>query len=347
MMLKLIVSIIRLNLALMSVHQKKDYILGTSCAQCPAGSYCPDANLSPISCPEGTFSLIGSAKCKLCPAAKACPNKNSEVDCVAGTYSLLGSSVCTPCPKGKYCPFTNRAVERDCDSGKYASSQGQASCDPCPVNKECIDKINAVDCVNHYYSLPGWGRCRPCPAGKRCVEMGNTNRIPAPVDCPDGYYSIEGDWSCRPCPAGTYCRAGASFPTLCDPGTYQSTSLQSSCLPCPEGRYSLRGALGCNECPQGSYCPLTHSIPLPCGLGTYSTSNAKVCQICQNGYVCISGSKSATTDDCPRGYYCTYTSGKLQMLPCLQESMELLKELPQKQMDVGLVRRDTSVHLKE
>ena len=121
------------------------HISGTSCVPCPAGSYCPDANLSPIPCPEGTFSLGGSAKCKLCPAAKACPDKKSEVDCVAGSYSLLGSSVCTQCPRGKYCPFTNRAVERDCDSGKYANSLGQASCEPCPVNKECIDKINAVD----------------------------------------------------------------------------------------------------------------------------------------------------------------------------------------------------------
>jgi len=292
------------------------YISGTSCLECPAGSYCVDANLPHIKCPEGTFSLAGSAKCDLCPAGKACSNGVVGADCTPGSYSLLGSSSCTPCPKGKYCPYIDRPVERDCDSGKYASSEGQATCDSCPINKECIDKIHAVDCVDHYYSLLGWGRCRPCPAGKRCVKSGTTDRLSAPENCPNGYYSIEGDWNCHECPAGTYCREGASFPTLCDPGTFQPARGQSLCLNCLEGKYSLRGALECIDCPEGSYCPLPRSIPLPCGLGTYSHSKAKACKKCDDGYVCISGSKDPKTDECPRGYYCTYASGKLEMLPC-------------------------------
>lgn len=47
---------------------------------CPAGMYCPEGTIDPVSCPPGTFSnvrgLKNSSQCQLCPYGKFCGKKN-------------------------------------------------------------------------------------------------------------------------------------------------------------------------------------------------------------------------------------------------------------------------------
>eukprot|EP01022_Parablepharisma_sp_SALTPOND_P023128 TRINITY_DN47_c0_g6_i1.p1 TRINITY_DN47_c0_g6~~TRINITY_DN47_c0_g6_i1.p1 ORF type:complete len:4331 (-),score=484.04 TRINITY_DN47_c0_g6_i1:2741-15733(-) len=277
-----------------------------SCEDCPAGSYCPYIYGSPIDCPAGTYSVGAATSCTVCDPGKKCPNKDGTgiVDCASGYYSLPGSIDCTPCPVGKYCPSKTRPLEKECDAGYYAPNTGMHECSKCPANKDCTDKKTANDCPTNYYSLEGWGVCRPCPAGQKCTGAAT------PTDCSLGEYSIEGDKNCHQCPAGSYCPERASRPTPCRPGTAQASAGQSSCTPCSSGYYSVLGATACVKCPAGSYCPTTNSIPIPCPLGYYSTEQSTACTKCDDGYTCSSQRTTATpsTDLCPMGYYCTYSS---------------------------------------
>ena len=75
----------------------------TSCLSCTKGTYCPSAQLdSPVACSNGTYQdEIGQLQCKECPAGKKCPTASgTPVTCDNGTYSLLGISGCSICPSG-------------------------------------------------------------------------------------------------------------------------------------------------------------------------------------------------------------------------------------------------------
>ncbi|MBO7042386.1 MAG: hypothetical protein J6W08_00780, partial [Alphaproteobacteria bacterium] len=80
----------------------------TTCAPCPAGSYCPDAGVYP-------FSAIADQGRKTCPtdangnpqfspqgstSSDAC---TTEITCPAGQYVAAGGLGCTICPANSYC----------------------------------------------------------------------------------------------------------------------------------------------------------------------------------------------------------------------------------------------------
>ena len=292
------------------------YISGTSCVDCPAGSYCSDPITGPISCPTGYTSTLNSLTCTICPQGSQCPNLDgtSIATCSAGYYAYYGSTACIPCPLGHYCPNKNLPIEIRCEEGYYASTTGNSACTICPANNECIDKKSANSCGTNEYSLAGWGICRPCPAGYDC-------NFSPPQACGVGYYSPEGVRSCIQCKAGSYCVAKSSQPALCQPGTYSATDGLSSCATCATGKYSYAGATSCTLCPAGYMCPQPYLPPFICPAGYFSPGGTvSSCTICTNGYVCPKGSTTATDTLCPLGFYCQQKSVSgtniMAVLPC-------------------------------
>ena len=93
----------------------------TTCAPCPAGSYCPDAGVYPFSaiadqgrtaCPfdadgNPTFSAPGSTSESACSDTITCP---------AGQYLAAGGFSCSGCPSGSYCSgqTCSYSIDKNC-----------------------------------------------------------------------------------------------------------------------------------------------------------------------------------------------------------------------------------------
>ena len=269
------------------------------CTVCPRGLFCPDPGSFPRNCPVGSISSFGSVNCTSCPAGFSCLNPGeSPVACAQGQYSLDGDFRCFDCPAGFQCPSTS-----------YEPSL----------------------CPSDYYSFAKSTACMKCPAGFACFS-----RSSSPIKCPSGTYSDEGDTECWDCPPGFECPSSELPPLRCLNGTF-STGRQFSCFlcpagfacpntshlpsPCPPGTFSETGEVSCIPCTKGYFCPSQRSNhQIECEPGTYSPPESTSCMICPAGHACpsITLDSPIPCDDgkfapvgsvecklCPAGFSCT------------------------------------------
>ena len=133
-----------------------------ACIPCPAGSFCPNITSSPISCPDGSYSLGFATVCIECPSGHFCDisRKNSVPQpCPAGQYSNKSATACTVCSAGYackgsdisptppsglcsigyYCP--DGLQELACPSGTFGNTTGadtqEKGCPVCPAGYFC------------------------------------------------------------------------------------------------------------------------------------------------------------------------------------------------------------------
>lgn len=146
-----------------------------------------------------------------------------------------------------------------------------------------------------------------CPSGKYCPSGTSTTG----TDCPAGTYSAQKGLAaaeeCEDCPAGYYCSGGGSAPTAVCNGGYYCVGKASTATPTD----GVTGAI----CPAGHYCPTGTYEPIKCPKGTYSdeTGDDVVgdCEPCNTGFYCpYLGATSTTinfssnTHKCNEGYVC-------------------------------------------
>ena len=84
------------------------YALNGVCLDCPIGYKCLGISpFLPIACTTGSYaSTQGLAACTPCPAGSFCGDPTvSPVSCYAGSYSAANVGVCIPCPQGSICPM--------------------------------------------------------------------------------------------------------------------------------------------------------------------------------------------------------------------------------------------------
>ena len=141
--------------------------------------------------------------------------------------------------------------------------------------------------------------CSPCEAGYYCLGLGN-KKPTAP--CSAGYYCPSGQKEPTPagleCTPGYYCKQGSPAQVLCESGTYNDVSKQSSCKVCLEGYYCTRKigvpivTYELYPCPEGFYCPngTKYSNEFGCPNGTYSNAtklkDSSQCLMCPAGRYC-------------------------------------------------------------
>ncbi len=209
--------------------------------------------------------------------------------------------------------------------------------------------------------LSSLAQCTPCSAGYYC----NSTGIIAPaLQCWVGYFCVNGTvLPSQLCPTGAMCPLGSGRPVLCPLGSYQDASGQSMCKSCPPGfMCQSTGLTNATNCPLGSYCLANTKLPSdwPCPPGTLglapnlqSASQCSPCPagyycpfagqvtpyaMCSAGYLCLSGSVSATPTDgvtgrsCPLGQYCpsgmfyVLVSVKTTKIPAQQLYLSLLRD---------------------
>ncbi|MES1909504.1 MAG: hypothetical protein MHM6MM_002233 [Cercozoa sp. M6MM] len=254
------------------------------------------------------------------------------------------TSTCTECPAGYSCSISEslpciavfdmpRRQGAKCDSsycaaGTYNAYYGQSSVSAC------------LNCPRgHVCAAAGTSTPSPCPQGYYCPTSTST-----PTACPAGRYSAEEQLTdsteCSECPEGNYCTGGAATPSLCARGRYMSTTgataagdcvqcvagyacpstgmISGTTVPCDPGHYCPTGTSDPddNPCPAGRYTDRTDLVQLSdCQLcparsacpNTGTGGSAEPWQACAQGYYCVEGTASPTTNPCPSGTYSNRT----------------------------------------
>ncbi len=192
-----------------------------NCASCPAGDYCPDNAVTPVTCPAGSY----------CPAGSAAP-----IACDAGYTSSDGASSCTPidlcavnnggCGDPNYYSCTNNIGAAPTCAAIDLCATNNGGCDPTAT---CTNTSGAVSCACNAGSAGNGSSCSMCPAGT--------------------YSSVSGATTCTACPAGTASSLlGATSAATCFPcaaGSYSASSGAATCVACPAGYAPTADATGC------------------------------------------------------------------------------------------------------
>ena len=295
-----------------------NYLNGTSCTNCPAGTYSTTGVFSLsecIPCNPGTYSAPGAAACTTNPPGFwSGSGAGSFIANMAGFFTTGGSGTQVQCPAGYSCSSTS-ALPTICPAGTY-SPAGAVTCMPCEPGTYAPNPGAAI-CLNtpaNYYSGSGAGTYAANPAGYYSGSRAGTYAAN-----PAGYYSAAGSGSSI-CPAGYSCSDPAEPPVKCLINTY-SVAGQIDCSPCPGGTFSSSGAASCMAapigtyapvqsgsyiiCPPGSYCPPGAGAPVPCPPKTYGSSSGL--------------SSSSCSGSCPQGTYCQagFTKPMTCMVPQL------------------------------
>lgn len=281
----------------------------SDCLPCQANFYCPESKTSTDgeACVAGYYCPEGSKDLSLvCPTGYYCPASSpAPVPCTAGNYCAqegLGA-VSGPCLKGYICNAGTNAIGGSKVPNPTDGTLGYI----CPAGHFCAAGVTPEqECLaGTYWDGVGAGEstdCKACPPGFICTT---TQLIDPTTACPEGKYCV-GDTQ-TDCDAGHYCPANSHEQLKCQPGTYQPSTGQGSCITCEAGSYCYWNdadgdgdptTLGGTEvtqkldCPAGFFCPLGSAFYAhnPCPVGTYSAAtnlqDEQSCTSCDAGSYC-------------------------------------------------------------
>ncbi|KAL8424659.1 hypothetical protein Efla_006444 [Eimeria flavescens] len=291
--------------------------LPTSAISCPAGYVCPEGEIVPEPCPEGTVkTLAGDSECIRCPAGRYCAHTalavaDGDGHCSPGFYCRGGATTATPtdkqtgdiCPEHKYCP-AGSSTPVDCPPGTYSNSTGVESCPPCTAGFTCKDGAE-YECPTGGFCPAGVAAKTPCAPGTLGLTNGTSVQEQC-GECPAGKMCSNGDTK-EDCQAGLLCLGGAARGSIRE-------SIDYSDQPESFWRGTQIGLVG--PCPRGFYCPEGATEPKRCSEGqTTNSSGAEdpsQCVSCPGGTIC--GQLLSTPLRCPEGHYCPL--GAERLIPC-------------------------------
>jgi hypothetical protein len=307
------------------------YVSGSSCASCPAGTSQNSATFTGTSCSPcaaGTYSGAGATTCTACPMpagatavtspasstssgackASSCSagyylNNGVCTSCAAGSSSTAGSTTCTTCGVGTYSAGTAGSCT-SCGAGKYTTGTGSTSASAClsvPVGGTLNSSGTGFTCAAGYSQ--GATSCTLCGAGTYSAAGATSCSA-----CGSGTYSAAGASNCSPLPTGaTASSSGTGF--TCGAGYSQGTT---ACTICGVGTYSAAGATTCTSCGAGKYTTTTGSsnvsacLSVPVGGTLNPAGNGYVCNsgYYNNGTTCAALPSNATVNSSGTGFTC-------------------------------------------
>ena len=295
------------------------------CTTCAAGSFCTGVT--------ETFTYLSNAT----KGTQTCASQfvtgdvcNAETGgtCIAFANSDAGAKSWGEC----YTTVTGgKSVKKKSDDTFYTQSCGMGKL----TTFGSSSKVVAGDSATYPV-------CTECACGYACTGTENWNCANASGSCTDngivgcakGSYSVDannptrtdgrGGTYCKPADPGYYvkeayqckqdvCLAGSKcpgegtiMPTLCDPGTYQDATGQTTCKDSGKGYYvSTAGAVARTECGEGHYCPNEqNTTQSQCNEGTYQDAKAQsACKDSGQGYYVPTKGATARTE-CACGNIC-------------------------------------------
>ncbi|MFA6514329.1 MAG: hypothetical protein WCT50_03540 [Patescibacteria group bacterium] len=282
---------------------------------------------------DGSIDVNGN--CVKKPPTQYC---NVTTDCLPGKTCVGAVTGCTQKTNankptnGPECSQLNSGGQNVCANASASSNNGVAYCEWKVITQgTCVDNNTGSctpSCPTNYCGDNGCGGICSCSnsayscTNNQCVI--NTN--PPPTSCEIGSYIAIELGVCATCPVGFSCSDGITA-KKCDPGTYTSTTGNSSCKQCDAGYYcvGMASKIGCaagtfrkeisgisqgncTKCPAGTYNNTTGNTScMDCEAGTYNTTEGNTsCKQCDAGYYCT-GKTNKTA--CSAGYYRSGTGG--------------------------------------
>ena len=315
----------------------------SSCTTCSANSqYSPASNVGAIvcrTCSVGYYVSQSRTLCTVCPAGYKCDGEQRLV-CDSGTFSnAIGSSECTTCtdqPTGYTLvdglPHTFCSV---CPPGMRITSMitfnNHQTCVSCLPGFSCDGTTLAIPCSGGFYApLSGSIACLSCPTGKftalrQLIGSPATLQLLARTSCDScqpGQFVNHLQTRCEDCMPHTVCPDGA-MAVPCNNGTFAAPSISRTvCQRCEHLTYTplvlwsststvdeilLAGFANCLTCDkQGAY-----------------VAGGTACTVCEPGYVCFDGERSA----CHSGTYAPLY-GAYECLQCTGNTFAANDNLP-------------------
>lgn len=239
------------------------YLNGTTCKDCPAGTYSAARATSCTPCPSGTYSSAGASSCascgagkylnngscQSCPAGSSCSSTAITGTCPAGTYSLAGNSNCLPCPAGTHQPLAGQSGCTSCLPGTY-SRGGDEGCLECPAG-HYQDSSGASYCLacaeGTYQDHTGQAECKKCPRANYTPNKGMTSCFPAPPGHFAPKEGMNGTWFCGDDMLTMWSLTSKEYYYVYNIGTkkYYSGAGQTECYRCPDGTHAINEATFC------------------------------------------------------------------------------------------------------
>ena len=200
----------------MSLPNLNPFSTESSCSSCPTGQYGSalkndDDGTSCTDCPDGTFMYNSNLAIG---ATSALECSYSAATCPPGTEPNTETHACDPCVVGKY---QIGMACKICGAGKFIDQVGQSgqdsclSCSPGTFNadKGVIAEYHdssedCLSCPDQTHSNFGAAFCDQCPAGKSTLRN-TTSKTTSCLPCDTGrYQDSSGNESCLDCPIGWY-----------------------------------------------------------------------------------------------------------------------------------------------
>jgi len=256
------------------------------CEECAAGTYSNQNDSTECTtCADGTWSRSGESECQTC--TKCFPGHQIHTDC-----TTTNDRLCEECPAGTYEAGNNSASCSSCSAGSTWSPSGATECTDCEICQP--GHYESVACTTTVPRV-----CAECPAGTYTSTTSEAALTYCQA-CSGGYWSVAGETECticETCPAGTYNEVECTVTTArkctnCPPGSYTSTTDQSSCTDCGDGEWAIEGSTGCETC---TTCNPGHYISEAC---TNATDTQ--CSECDAGYYAGSSNEESCTE-CTEG----------------------------------------------
>lgn len=327
----------------------------TSCTNCAAGKYQPDATTSPhwvgtlfsaqdsygdtsyncagnsvvtgITSTQATYGMSGmqfSFTCTEITTTGSLTGSTSTVSVLTSTSSRVATA--------KTCPENYAATGLQRYNWNFhLICQPFYSGGALFVAADAEESNNALSaqtsvCVNGFmtgilgsiYAAGGGSFVQLIAAQAVCSPFHFTTSCSS---CAAGeYQSMSGSGSCTPCLAGSYqASSGSTSCTACSGGQYSKYGMTSCSSSCPPGFYETVGRSSCTPCAAGNFQQSSGSSScIPCPAGFYSDSGSPDCTACAAGTFSSSVGASACAS-CTRGTYQAVAASD-SCVPCVAVS---------------------------
>ncbi|XP_021344300.1 uncharacterized protein LOC110444201 isoform X4 [Mizuhopecten yessoensis] len=217
------------------------------CVNCAVGTYKNDNTC--VLCAIGEFSdSERQTSCQRCPPGTTTQTRGSThrthcfTLCSTGEFYDKGIDGCGTCSLGYYQDEVGQFSCKSCPNGQMTTDRGADSAslctDACDVGEELTVSGTCVLCQKGTYrDSVDLLACVPCPYGYTTLRSGAVSRLNCSV--------VE-------CPAGQY-RNDTNSCVICQRGTFQPETGQSSCLKCGKGMTTIHpGSTSGSQCISGS-----------------------------------------------------------------------------------------------
>ena len=213
----------------------------STCAQCPANSYCEGGTFTYTGAEQGRKACSSLASGSYTTSAAGSSGASScyiPASNLSGKYVATANAEPVTCTKGYYCAgssnisYGSTGGRTGCGDGKYNANTGSTASSACQsISAGCYGSSGTSSCPNECqgrtkYSAAGSKACSTVSSGYETIGCTSGNKCTGQKKCAAGTYCVSG--VATSCVQGSMSAEGATACTACQ-GKTTSGAGKSSC----------------------------------------------------------------------------------------------------------------------